>query len=69
MSRRQTEAQDIEDAHGWLQQAVERLATAQEASQANPAYETRCGLAEALRRFLESHAPELTAAFMKGDVQ
>ena len=26
-------------------------------------------LAEALRRFLESHAPELTAAFMKGDVQ
>ena len=26
-------------------------------------------LAEALRRFLESHAPELTDAFMKEDVQ
>lgn len=26
-------------------------------------------LAEALRRFLESHASELTAAFMKEDVQ
>ena len=46
MSRRQTEAQDVEDAHGWLQQAVERLATAKEASQTNPAYETRCGLAQ-----------------------
>ena len=46
MPRRQTEAHDVEDAHGWLQQAVERLATAQEASQANPAYETRCGLAQ-----------------------
>ena len=46
MSRRQTEAQDVAGAHGWLRQAVERLATAQEASQANPAYETRCGLAQ-----------------------
>ncbi len=26
-------------------------------------------LAEALRRFLESHAPELTYAYMKEDVQ